>query len=122
VKHSLEKPHSLKANGAFKEQTRTMTHELAKVGVPMEQVGGAVKAVAQGFGINIDGCISSCSVGCITLEGGLAAQLQTVHEIDHAPGKLKVLLNICNNPILIILVSHLLNTNSITATHSASTL
>jgi hypothetical protein len=53
----------------------------------MEQVSSAVKVVAHGFGVNVKGCISACSVGCITLEGGLAAQLQIVHEIEHAPGK-----------------------------------
>ena len=76
VQHSLEKPYSLKENGIFSEQTWTMTRELVKVGVPMEQVGSAVKAVAQGFGVNVKGCISARSVGRITLEGGLAAQLQ----------------------------------------------
>ena len=89
VKHSLEKPHALKEKGIFTEQARTMTRELVKVGVPMEQVGSAVKAVAQGFGVNVKGHISARSVGRITLEGGLAAQLQLVHEIEHAPGKFK---------------------------------
>jgi chromosome segregation ATPase len=68
VQHSLEKPYSLKENGIFSEQTRTMTRELVKVGVPMEQVGSAVKAVAKGFGVNVKGCISARSVGRITLE------------------------------------------------------
>jgi hypothetical protein len=63
VKHSLEKPYSLKENGIFSEQTQTMTCELVKVGVLMEQVGSAVKAVAQGFGVNIKGCISVHSIG-----------------------------------------------------------
>jgi hypothetical protein len=87
VQHSLEKPYSLKENGIFSKQTRTMTHELVKVGVPMEQVGSAVKAVAQGFGVNVKGCISVHSIGHIMLEGGIAAQLQIVHEIEHVPGK-----------------------------------
>ncbi|KAF8220609.1 hypothetical protein L208DRAFT_1089625, partial [Tricholoma matsutake] len=77
--------YSLKENGIFTEETWTITCELVKVRVPMEQVGNAVKAVAQGFGVNVKGCISACSIGCITLEGGLAAQLQIVHEIEHAP-------------------------------------
>jgi chromosome segregation ATPase len=88
VKSVLEKPHALKEKGIFTEQARTMTRELVKAGVPMEQVGSAVKAVAQGFGVNIKGNISARSVGRITLEGGIAAQLQLVHEIQHAPGKL----------------------------------
>ena len=66
---------------------QTMTCELVKVRVPIEQVGSAVKAVAQGFGVNVKGRISVCSIGCITLERGLATQLQIVHEIEHAPGK-----------------------------------
>jgi hypothetical protein len=87
MQSALKKPHVLKEKGIFTEQARTMTRELVKVGVPVEHIGGAVKAVVQGFGVNIEGDISARSVGRITLEGGIAAQLQLVHEIQHAPGK-----------------------------------
>ena len=86
VKHSLEEPHALKEKGIFTKQAHTMTHELVKVRVPMEQVGSAVKAVAQGVGVNVKGHISAHSAG---LEGGLAPQLQLVHEIEHTPDKFK---------------------------------
>jgi hypothetical protein len=80
MQSALKKPHVLKEKGIFTEQAWTMMCELVKVGVPVEHIGGAVNAVAQGFGVNIDGDISAHSVGCITLEGGIATHL--VHEIS----------------------------------------
>jgi hypothetical protein len=88
LEKALSKPFALKENGVFTEDTRTMTRELVKLGVPMEQVGNAVEAVAKGVRVNVKGHISTRSVGRVTLEGGLAAQLQLVHEIENAPGGL----------------------------------
>jgi hypothetical protein len=75
IAKALSKPHALKENCVFMEDTHMMTHELVKLGVPMEQVGNTVEAVAKGVGVNVKGHISTQSVGCVTLEGGLAAQL-----------------------------------------------
>lgn len=88
IEKALSKPHPLKENGFFTEDTRMMTRELVKLGVPMEQVSNTVEAVAKGVGVNVKGHISTRSVGRVTLEGGLTAQLQLVHEIENVPGGL----------------------------------
>jgi hypothetical protein len=50
----------------------------------MENMSNTLKTVAQGLGVRIKGHISTCSVGRIVLEGGVAAKLQLVHEIENA--------------------------------------
>jgi hypothetical protein len=84
VSRVLSQPHQLKEKGVIREETRHIVRELVQLGVPMENVSNTLEAVAQGLGVGIKGHISTRSVGRIVLEGGVAAKLQLVHEIEQA--------------------------------------
>jgi chromosome segregation ATPase len=75
----------LKDHGIIREETRDMVRNLVQLGVPMENVSSALKSVAEGLGVQVQGHVSTRSIGRIVLEGGVAAKLQLVHEIEHAP-------------------------------------
>ncbi|KAF8880977.1 hypothetical protein BD779DRAFT_1445829 [Infundibulicybe gibba] len=86
MKRAAERPcvQNVKEGGLIKESMRTMSRELVKLGVPVKNVSEAVHSVADGLSIAVTGDISTRSVGRLTLEGGIAAKLQLVHEIENA--------------------------------------
>jgi hypothetical protein len=86
VSRVLDQPHQLKEKGVIRDGTRHIVRDLVQLGVPMENVSSALEAVAQGLGMKVKGHVSTRSVGRIVLEGGVAAKLQLVHEIEQAEG------------------------------------
>jgi hypothetical protein len=80
---NISQPYQLKEKGVIGEETRRIVRDLVQLGVPMENVSNTLETVAQGLGVEIKGHISMRSVGRIVLEGGVAAKLQLVHEIEN---------------------------------------
>jgi hypothetical protein len=81
---AAKKSLQLKDKGVIREETRDIVCNLVQLGVPMETVSSALETVAEGLGVRVQGHVSTRSVGRIVLEGGVAAKLQLVHEIEQA--------------------------------------
>jgi hypothetical protein len=79
----LSQPYQTKKKGVIGDETRQIVRDLVQLGVPMENVSNTLETVARGLGVGIKGHISMHSVGRIVLEGGVAAKLQLVHEIEN---------------------------------------
>ncbi|KAF8151571.1 hypothetical protein B0H34DRAFT_664489 [Crassisporium funariophilum] len=78
-------PHiQLKEKGAFTEATRELVRELVNRGLPVDQVNGAIQAMSAHNGLERQDTISTRSIGRIILEGGIAAQMQIIDEVNHA--------------------------------------
>jgi hypothetical protein len=76
----------MKEKGVIKEDCREMLRELQVLNVPVEKVNDVVHVVAKGFGLNVKDSVSARAVGRIVREGGVAAEIQLVHEVEHAKG------------------------------------
>jgi hypothetical protein len=76
----------MKENGVIKEECREMLRELQVLNVPVEKVNAVVHVVAKGFGLKVKDNVSARAVGRIMREGGIAAEIQLVHEVEQAKG------------------------------------
>jgi hypothetical protein len=76
----------MKEKGIIKEACREMLRELQVLNVPVEKVNDVVHVVARGFGLKVKDKVSARAVGRIMWEGGIAAEIQLVHEIEQAKG------------------------------------
>lgn len=63
-----------------------MLHELQVLNVPVKKINAVIHAVSKGFGLNVKDNVSARAVGHIMHEGGVAAQIQLVHEAENAKG------------------------------------
>ncbi|KAJ7908522.1 hypothetical protein B0H13DRAFT_1617392 [Mycena leptocephala] len=75
---------SLKEHGVISSEIRGCVRDLVALGAPLEGVSKMIHAVAKGLNIKITDTISARSAGRIVLEGGVAANLQIVHNIKNA--------------------------------------
>jgi hypothetical protein len=89
LKQAAARPGDLymKDKGVIKEDCREMLRELQVLNVPVEKINAVIHVVAKGFGLNVKDQVSARAVGRIMREGGVAAQIQLVHEAEHAKGE-----------------------------------
>jgi hypothetical protein len=81
----VSQSHALKEKGIFTESVREMTRDLTAVcRVPIARVNDVIHTVARGLGMSVEGSIDKHSVARITLEAGVGAEMQIVHEIHNA--------------------------------------
>ena len=72
----------LKEKGVVSDPSRAMVRNLVQLGVPVANVEGAINAVSEQLGVSVQDSLSARTVSRIVLEGGVAAKLQLVHEIQ----------------------------------------
>ncbi|KDQ06229.1 hypothetical protein BOTBODRAFT_121805 [Botryobasidium botryosum FD-172 SS1] len=77
-----EKRRSLKSKGVIDIKSRDMVRKLVGGGVPMAHVDETIKTVCEGFGVEMEESIDRRSVSRITREGGVAAKIQIMYELD----------------------------------------
>ena len=63
-----------------------MLRELQVLSVPVDKVNAVVHTVAKGFGLRVKDDVSARAARRIMCEGGVAAQIQLVHEAENAKG------------------------------------
>lgn len=63
-----------------------MIRELLGIGIPEARVADTIQIVGASVGIVVEGDISATSVARIACEGGVAAEMQIVHEIEKSKG------------------------------------
>ncbi|KAI0819624.1 hypothetical protein BC628DRAFT_1332523 [Trametes gibbosa] len=76
----------LKEKGVVPDSTRALIRDMIALGLKVDQVKGAIDAVAQAVGATVEGDVSNCSVRRITLEGLVASHMQIVRESQDAEG------------------------------------
>lgn len=88
-KHKLYEPrtHRMKIKGVISDDSREMIQGLVGLGVSTKKVNEVIQTVAGGIGFPVVDRIDSHSVSRITLEGGIAAEMQLAHEVHSAGGK-----------------------------------
>ncbi|KAF8157109.1 hypothetical protein B0H34DRAFT_849024 [Crassisporium funariophilum] len=92
VKKAKEQAHKLpgefyiKEKGVIKNTCRIMIRELGAMNIPEEKTARVIKTVANGFGVDVMDYVSARTVGRIMKEGGVAAQIQMVYEVDATKG------------------------------------
>lgn len=79
----------LKEKGIVKDSARDMVRTMLTNNVAAERVNTLVKSVTDFLGMTLRDGISARSAGRIMKEGGVASELQLVHEIETARGKFK---------------------------------
>lgn len=77
-KHMADEPrtHRMKIKGVISDNSREMIQELVGLGVSTKKVNEIIHTVADGIGLPVVDRIDSHSVSRITLEGGIAAEMQ----------------------------------------------
>jgi hypothetical protein len=68
------------------ESTRVMIRDLLGIGTAEARVTETIKIVGEGLGVVVEGNVSATSVGRIGSEGGVAAEMQIVHEVNQSNG------------------------------------
>jgi hypothetical protein len=63
-----------------------MLRDLQTLNMPVEKLNEVVHIVGRGFGLEIKDNVSIRTIGCVMREGGVASEMQIVHEIDAAKG------------------------------------
>ncbi|RDX46785.1 hypothetical protein OH76DRAFT_1442708 [Lentinus brumalis] len=75
---------NLKEHGLVPEPVRALVRDLVELGLKVNQINGAISAVAQATGTAVAGSLSARSIGRFVREGGVAAAMQIVDEIRTA--------------------------------------
>ncbi|CAA7270142.1 unnamed protein product [Cyclocybe aegerita] len=76
----------LKHKGVVTNSGREMIMELSSARVPDSSIDSVIQTVGRWLGIHVCNAISERTVGRIIKEGGVAAKLQMVHEIEREKG------------------------------------
>jgi hypothetical protein len=76
----------LKHKGIVQEESREMIRDLQTLNVPVEKLNEVVHIVGKGFGLKVMDNVSARTIGRVMREGGVAAEMQIVHEIEQAKG------------------------------------
>ena len=63
-----------------------MIRDLQTLNVPVEKLNEVVHIVGKGFGLKVMDNMSTRTIGRVMREGGVAAEMQIVHEIEQAKG------------------------------------
>ena len=79
--------HCLKADGVVTDDDQILVRDLIECNIPVKHVGKAIDVVARHLGIKVADKISERTVGCVVLEGGIAAEMQIVDEANHSQSK-----------------------------------
>jgi len=93
VKRGVEKSQAeatafqLKHKGVVTDDTRDMCLELLASGVPAAAVNSAIKTVSRHVGKEVKDSISAQTVGQVTTEGGIAAEIQIMDKIQSSKSK-----------------------------------
>jgi hypothetical protein len=93
--------HYMKVKGVVQDECREMLRDLQTLNVPVEKLNEVVHIVGRGFGLEIKDNVSICTIGRVMREGGVASEMQIVHEIDTAKGVIidSILLKIVFRPM-----------------------
>lgn len=78
----------LKEKGVVPEPVRVLVRDLVELGLKVNQVNGAIALVARATGNAVAGRLSERSIGRFVREGGVAAAMQIVDEIQTAQSDL----------------------------------
>jgi hypothetical protein len=68
-------------NGVLKKEVRRMARALVKAGCGQEHVDHVIRQICSGVGVTVVGNISRRTVARAILEGGIAADIQSAHEL-----------------------------------------
>ncbi|KAG5634791.1 hypothetical protein H0H81_000764, partial [Sphagnurus paluster] len=72
----------LKEKGAISDAMQATIWKLVALNVPEGKICDVLHAVTKGYGVKVDGSVSVRTVGRIVKEGGVAADIQLVQEIE----------------------------------------
>jgi hypothetical protein len=78
----------MKKKGIVQDECWEMLRDLQTLNVPVEKLNEVVHVVGRGFGLEIKDNVSTRTIGRVMREGGIASEMQLVHEIDVAKGVL----------------------------------
>jgi hypothetical protein len=76
----------MKKKGIVQEECREMLRDLQTLNVPVEKLNEVVHVVEKGLGVKVMDNVSTRTIGRVMREGGVAAEMQIVHEIEQAKG------------------------------------
>jgi hypothetical protein len=78
--------HHLKEKGVVPESSRALVREFVHLNIPVENINKTIQSVSHTLGVVVDGTLSKRTASRIIREGGIAAKLQIVHEIENVNG------------------------------------
>ncbi|KAI0308697.1 hypothetical protein OF83DRAFT_1180492 [Amylostereum chailletii] len=78
--------HVKDSSGVILDDFRSLVRDMVADGVPSRRVMGVIERAAIYFGKDLDGCVSVCSIGRITMEGLVGARMQLADEMMAAEG------------------------------------
>ncbi|KAF8871626.1 hypothetical protein BD779DRAFT_1680239 [Infundibulicybe gibba] len=76
----------LKHRGVVKDSCRAMIRNLAVCNVPESHINNVIHFVGRGLGVDVMDSVDARTVGRIIQEGGIASEIQLVHEIESSKG------------------------------------
>ena len=80
------KTHQMKTKDVIPDNSQEMIQGLVGLGILTKKVNEVIHTVAEGIGLPVIDNIDLHSVSHITLEGGIAAEMQLSHEVHSAGG------------------------------------
>jgi hypothetical protein len=83
---AIPKERYMKKKGVVQEECRGMLRDLQTLNVPVEKLNEVVHVVGKGLGLKVMDNVSTRTIGRVMREGGVAAEMQIVHEIEQAKG------------------------------------